>query len=79
MSVRVCVRRSGAGSGERCLPIRLRPDFSVFSRVMREGLFTGPGVKRLGSVLSGPDFSDPINRADAVKGHYVFEIYGLGR
>jgi hypothetical protein len=29
---------------------------------MREGLFTGLGVKRAQSVLYGPIFSGPVNR-----------------
>ena len=50
---------SAACPRESVLPIRLRPDFSMFSRVMRAGLFTGMGAKRPGSVLSRPIFSGP--------------------
>ena len=34
--------------------------FPLFSRVMREGLSTGPCAGRLGSGLSGPIFSGPV-------------------
>ncbi len=34
--------------------------FQLFSRVMRESLFTGLGARRHGSVLSEPIFSGPI-------------------
>jgi hypothetical protein len=51
---------------ESVLPIRLRPDFSLFSRVMREGLSTGPGARSAQSGLSGPIFSGPHDCADLV-------------
>ena len=38
----------------------------MFSRVMREGLSTGPGAKRPGSGLSGPIFSGPDDCAISV-------------
>jgi hypothetical protein len=39
--------------------------FSLFSGVMREGLLTGSGASRDDSVLSGPIFSGPVNRAQS--------------
>ena len=41
----------------------------MFSRVMHEGLFTGPGAKRAQSVLYGLIFSGPVDCADLVKFH----------
>jgi hypothetical protein len=49
------------------LSIRLRPDFPFFSRVMREGLFTGPPAKRPRGSLSGPIFSEAVDCIDLVK------------
>src|SRR5690606_33314123 len=40
--------------------------FSLYSRVMREGLSTGHGARWLGSGLSGPTFSGPDDCADLV-------------
>jgi len=42
------------------------PIFPVNSKVMREELFTGPGVRRLRRVLSGSIFSEPVDYADMV-------------
>jgi len=39
----------------------------LFSRVMREGLSTGPGARSPGSGLSGPIFSGPHDCVDLVK------------
>ena len=41
--------------------------FPLFSKVMREGLSTDPGTRRLGSGLSGSIFSGPVACADLVK------------
>jgi hypothetical protein len=38
----------------------------LFSRVMWEGLSTGPGARRHESGLSGPAFSGPVDCADLV-------------
>ena len=57
---------SAACPSESVLPIRLRPDFSVFSRVMRERLSTVFGARRPGSGLSRPIFSGPDDCADLV-------------
>jgi hypothetical protein len=40
--------------------------FPLFSRVMREGLSTGPRARRPGSGLSGPIFSGPDDCVDLV-------------
>lgn len=40
--------------------------FPWFSRVMRDGLSTGPCARRPGSGLSGPKFSGPLDFADLV-------------
>jgi hypothetical protein len=40
--------------------------FPLFSRVMRDGLFTGPGAKSAQSVLCGLIFSGPHDCADLV-------------
>jgi hypothetical protein len=52
---------------ESVLPIRPRPDFSLFSRVMREGLSTGLCARGPGSVLSGAILSGPVACANLVK------------
>jgi len=39
----------------------------LFSRVMREGLSTGPYTKRPGSGLSRSIFSGPLDCADSVE------------
>ena len=44
---------------------------------MREGLLTGPGAKSLGSSLSGPIFSGPINRARFGSERHATEIIRL--
>ena len=41
--------------------------FSLYSRVVREGLFIDPGAKRAKSVLYGPIFSGPVDCANLVK------------
>ena len=41
--------------------------FPLYSRVMRVGLSTGISARGPGSVLSGPIFSGPVDRADLVK------------
>ena len=48
--------------------------FPLFSRVMRYGQLTGPGAKSLGSSLSGPIFSGPINRARFGSERHATEI-----
>ena len=48
--------------------------FPLYSRVMREGLSTGPGAKMAQSVLSGPIFSGPHDCADLVKFLQVSDI-----
>ncbi len=48
--------------------------FSLFSRVMREGLLTGLSARRSGSVLSGPIFSGPVNRAQSGSERHAIEI-----
>lgn len=65
----------------RHLPLRnVSPDwpaagfFPLYSRVMREGLSTGPGAKMAQSVLSGPIFSGPHDCADLVKFLQVSDI-----
>lgn len=40
--------------------------FSLFSRVMPEGLSTSPDARRSGGGLSGPKFSGPLDFADLV-------------
>ncbi len=47
--------------------------FPLFSRVMREGLSTGPCARRPESVLSGPIFSGPHDCADLVNFLYGIE------
>lgn len=49
--------------------------FLLFSRVMREGLSTGPCARRPGSGLSGPIFSGPDDCADLVKFYQHADIY----
>ena len=44
--------------------------FPLFSRVMREGLSTGPSARRPESGLSGPIFSGPDDCADLVQSLY---------
>jgi hypothetical protein len=51
--------------------------FPLFSRVMRDGQLTGPGAKSLGSSLSGPIFSGPINRARFGSERHATEIIRL--
>ncbi len=48
--------------------------FPLYSRVMRAGLSTGPGVSWRGSRLSGPVFSGPHDCADLVNFHQAVEI-----
>jgi hypothetical protein len=67
--------RSGCG---RIVPL--------YSKVMREGLFTGPGAKRAQSVLYWPIFSGPVDCADLVKFHkckillsYSSQMFPFGR
>jgi len=50
----------------RVLPIRPRPDFALFSKVMREGLSTDPSARSPGNGLSGPIFSGAVDCADLV-------------
>jgi len=49
------------------LPIRPRPDFPLYSKVMREELFTGSGARRAPCVPYGPIFSGPVACAELVK------------
>ena len=56
--------------------------FPLFSRVMREGLSTGPGGKWPGSGLSGPIFSGPDDCVDLVNFLQATEImtfFGIPR
>jgi hypothetical protein len=61
---------------ESVLPIQLRLDFPLVLRVMREGLFTGPGTMRHGSVLSGPIFSEATNRGPSGSQPQLVELFG---
>jgi hypothetical protein len=73
---------AGQESGEGCLsdpsPPPLAPAkaffrsgcgriFSLFSRVMRDGLSTGPASRMAGRRLSGPIFSGPLDCAHSVQ------------
>ena len=48
--------------------------FPLFSRVMREGLLTGPRPKGRTRVLSGPIFSVPHDCADLVNSLQAFGV-----
>src|SRR6056297_2617100 len=63
--------RSATHLRESALSIGLRPDFSLFSRVMREGLSTGRGARRPESGLSERIFSRPHDCADLVNSFYA--------
>lgn len=54
--------------------------FSLFARVMREGLNTGPGARRDDSVLSGPIFSEPHDcgiLVNSLQGTELSYFFGL--
>ena len=51
--------------------------FSLFSRVMRVRLITGPCAKRPGSGLPGPIFSEPDDFVGLVNSLYLLVIYAV--
>jgi hypothetical protein len=51
--------------------------FPFYSKVMREGQFTGPGATRVKSILYKPIFSGPVACADLVNCLQEYENAGL--